>query len=160
MSNPGHGVEPPWYSVFTDLIRRLERYITSTKLAGDKYDLIFDNTIGSLSLKTDTIFGLTALANLYDAVAATLNLDRLRQRSLDAIVEVVSLSDGLREEDYAYLDNTLMVRALAGIVLVGTDTNDGIVVLECGPRYSGTRASPGHPAARPGSRGPYRSACD
>lgn len=114
---------PPWYETYTDLIRRIERYIAHTKEAATHYDLILHDYIGVLSLQANTIIGLTALTNMHSALVNALAPDNsLSQRqAVNAIVELVSISENFRKEDYEFIDATLSVsslRALPSLFLV------------------------------------------
>lgn len=91
---------------------------------------------------------LTALANVHSVVANALDHEDSHHKAVDAVVEIVSISDGFRGEDYNSLDSTLMVCALFlavnggsyGLIKMVCSFVRHIAMLERGSRDSGARA--------------------
>lgn len=112
--------------------------------------------MGKLSCKTDTILALTALANVHSVVANALDHEDSHHKAVDAVVEIVSISDGFRGEDYNSLDSTLMVCAASlavnggsyGLIKMVCSFVRHIAMLERGSRDPGARARSSHRVRR------------
>lgn len=95
--------------MYAGLIDRVERHITHTRLATTRFKLIYKDDLGAISLKTDTMIGLTALMQTHSAVATALDDPESRRQAINAAVEIVSVSETFHRDEYGLLDNILLV---------------------------------------------------
>lgn len=114
---------PLWYETYTDLVLRIEKHLTHLRLSATKFNLILNDHIAHLSMQTYTIFALTALVNMHSLLANALvtnnsagyghdtgtQKEESQRQTVNAAVEIVSISETFRDEDYEFLESPITV---------------------------------------------------
>lgn len=97
-----------WYNSYWELLRRLELHLSNVKPAVLKATFWLEKE-NSLALKVSQILSLNALIELHTILA--LNHSESRRGRIDAVFELVSITESLHDEDFYLLDPVLMVRS-------------------------------------------------